>query len=258
MLDIGVSVSIRRGKMTQHFSTQRTRRHKVATIMNSLCGLCILCAFALIISAIDARVAAAEGKEVAAKVNGEPVLASEAEQEFRAAYGDRQFSAAQRQQLMKAALDQVIDRRLVMAYLAKNGQSASKEDVTLALAQFEKDLKAQNLTLAQHCEKVGLSPDDIRRSLAWKLSWKRYCEKYLTPANLEKYFDKSRRDFDGTQLRVAQILFKLPAAADDAAVSAAKDRAAKLRQEITSGKIPFSNAAKQNSEAPSKEAGGDI
>ena len=35
------------------------------------------------------------------------------------------------------------DRRLVMAYLAKNGQAASKEDVNLALAQFEKDLKAQ-------------------------------------------------------------------------------------------------------------------
>jgi peptidyl-prolyl cis-trans isomerase C len=195
---------------------------------------------------------------VLARVSGETVFQSEAEAEFRAAYGNRQFPDAERQQLMKAALEQVIDRRLVMAYLTKSSQAASKEDVALALAQFEKDLKAQNLTLAQHCEKVGLSPDEIRRSLAWKLSWKRYCEKYLTPANLEKYFDKNRRDFDGTQLRVAQILFKLPAGADDAAVSAAKDRAAKLRQEITSGKIPFSDAAKQNSEAPSKEAGGDI
>jgi len=209
------------------------------------------------VPAIAARAVAADGKDVAAKVNGEAVFAAEAVQEFRAAYGDRKFSDAERQQLMKAALDQVIDRRLVMAYLAKNGQAASKEDVSLALAQFEKDLKAQNLTLAQHCEKVGLTPEEIRRSLAWQLSWKRYCEKYLTPANLEKYFDKGRRDFDGTQLRVAQILFKLPADANDAAVSAAKDRAAKLRQEITSGKISFADAAKQNSEAPSKDAGGD-
>ena len=128
---------------------------------------------------------------------------------------------------MKAALEQVIDRRLVMAYLAKNGQAASKDDVDLALAQFEKELKAQNLTLAQHCEKVGLTIDDVRRSLAWKLSWKRYCEKYLTPVNLEKYFERYRREFDGSQLRVAQILFKLPTDADDAAVTAAKDRAAR-------------------------------
>ena len=156
--------------------TRRTQRHKEATKFGSLCGLCSLCAFALVVSAIDAREAAADGRDVAAKVNGDSVLASEAAAEFRAAYGNRQFSEAQRQQLMKAALDQVIDRRLVMAYLAKSGQAASKDDVNLALAQFEKDLKAQNLTLTQHCEKVGLTQEDIRRSLAWKLSWKAYCE----------------------------------------------------------------------------------
>src|SRR5206468_12442071 len=144
----------------------------------------------------------------------------------------------------KAALEQVIDRRLVMAHLMASGQAASKTDVDVELAQFEKSLKAQNLTLAQHCERVGLSPDDVRRALAWKLSWKRYCEKHLTPQNLEKYFQANRCDFDGTQLRVAQILFKLARDADDAAVAAAKERAAKLRGEITNGKPAFAEAAK--------------
>jgi peptidyl-prolyl cis-trans isomerase C len=197
-------------------------------------------------------------RSIAAHVNGEPILAAEAEAEFRLAYGDRTFSEADRQRLLRAALDQVIDRRLVLAYLSKNGQAASKADVDLALSQFEKELKAQNLTLAQHCEKVGLTIDDVRRSLAWKLSWKRYCEQYLTPQNLEKYFQRYRREFDGTQLRVAQILFKLPADADAAAVQGAKRRAAELKQEIASGKISFADAAKQHSQAPSREAGGDI
>ena len=49
------------------------------------------------------------------------------------------FSEAERQRLMRAALDQVIDRRLVLAYLAKTGQAASKADVDLALAQFERN-----------------------------------------------------------------------------------------------------------------------
>jgi len=200
----------------------------------------------------------AHSDDIAARVDNEAIPIVQVQSEFRAAYGDRQFSSAERQKLMRAALDQVIDRRLVMAYLAKNGQAASKEDVSLALAQFDKELKAQNLTLAQHCEKVGLTVDDVRRSLAWKLSWKRYCEKYLTPQNLEKYFERYRREFDGSQLRVAQILFKLPPDADDAAVAAAKDRAATLKQQITSGKTSFADAAKQHSEAPSKDAGGDI
>jgi parvulin-like peptidyl-prolyl isomerase len=196
--------------------------------------------------------------DVAARVNSEPVPAAEAAAEFRLAYGDREFAEADRRRLLRAALDQVIDRRLVLAYLAKNQQAASKADIDLALAQFEKELKAQNLTLAQHCEKVGLTVDDVRRSLAWKLSWKRYCDQYLTPQNLEKYFERYRREFDGSQLRVAQILFKLPTNAHETSAAAAKNRAAQLKQDIAGGKISFADAAKQNSEAPSRESGGDI
>jgi parvulin-like peptidyl-prolyl isomerase len=128
----------------------------------------------------------------------------------------------------------------------------------LELAKFEKELKAQNLTMAKHCERIGLTLDDVRRSLAWKVSWKRYCEQYFTPQSLEKYFERYRRDYDGSQLHVAQILLKVGADADEAAVSAAKERATKLRQEITAGKATFADAAKQNSNAPSAGIGGDI
>ncbi|HEY2410933.1 MAG TPA: peptidylprolyl isomerase [Pirellulaceae bacterium] len=199
-----------------------------------------------------------DASAVAARVNGEPIYAAQAETEFRDAFGDKQFSDEDKQRLQRAALDQVIDRQLVLAYLAKTGQAASKADIDLELAQFEKDLKSQNLSLAEHSKRVGLSLDDIRRALAWKISWKRYCEKHLTPQNLEKYFQQHRRDFDSTQLRVAQILFKLKPDADEATTTAATDRAAKLREEIVSGKISFAEAAKQNSQAPSKDGGGDI
>src|SRR5688572_10757249 len=87
----------------------------------------------------------------AASVNGEPIPAAEVEQELRRAYGERDLAAVERKQLERAALDQVIDRRLVLGYLTKAGLAASKQDVDLALAQFEKELKAQEVTLDQHC-----------------------------------------------------------------------------------------------------------
>jgi parvulin-like peptidyl-prolyl isomerase len=195
---------------------------------------------------------------VAARVNGEPVYAAEVEAEFRRAYGEQQIAGEQRERLMKAALAQVIDRRLVLAYLRRAGQAASSQDVEFALAQFEKELKAQNLMLQQHAEQVGLTLDDIRRSLEWKLSWQRYLDKQLTDANLEKYFDRYRREFDGTRLRVAQILLKLPPDANEAAIKAAVDRAAQFKQEITSGRVTFADAARQHSQAPSSSEGGDI
>lgn len=194
----------------------------------------------------------------AARINGEPVSAAEAETEFRLAFGEMKISEANKPRLMRAALDQVIDRRLVLAYLTKTGQAASKADVDVELAQFEKELKAQNLTLAEHSKRVGLSADDIRRALAWKISWKRYCAKYLTPQNLEKYFQQQRRDFDGTQVHVAQILFKLALDADAAATTAATERAAKLREEIGGDKEKFAAAARKHSESPSRDDGGDI
>jgi peptidyl-prolyl cis-trans isomerase C len=244
--------------MALNAKTQRTQRRREGTIGLWLCGLSVLCGFAFQREAVDAAEPATTQRAVVAKVNGQPIHEAEVELEFRRAYGEQQFDQSQQQRLMRAALVQVIDRRLVLDYLTKNGQAASKADVEAALAQFEKELKAQNLTLAQHCERVGLSPEDIRRSLSWKLSWKRYCDRYLTAENLEKYFERYRREFDGTQLRVAQILFQLAADAEEAATSAAKDRAGKVKQEIAGGTVEFAEAAKKHSQAPSSEAGGDI
>jgi parvulin-like peptidyl-prolyl isomerase len=195
---------------------------------------------------------------VAAKLNGEPILAAELEAQFRLTYGDRKFSPAERSQLLRAALDLAIDRRLVLASLAKAGQAASKEDVDSELTKLDKEFKSQGSSLVQHSERTGFTPSDIRRSVAWKLSWQRYCEKQLTPQNLEKYFDRNRRELDGTQLHIAQILFKLDADAGEHVIAAAKQRAADLRQQISSGKLTFAAAAREHSEAPSRESGGDI
>ena len=197
-------------------------------------------------------------RRAVATVDGQQIPASEVDNEFRLAFDEAKIAEVDKPRLLRAALDQVIDRRLVLAYLTKAGQAASKADVDLELAQFEKELKAQNLTLAEHSKKVGLSPDDIRRALTWKLSWKRYCEKHLTPQNLEKYFEQHRHDFDGTQVRIAQILFKLTANADETNVAAAIERAKKLREEIADDKDKFAGAARQQSDAPSRADGGDI
>jgi hypothetical protein len=179
--------------------------------------------------AVVAIAYAAASDQVVARVGGEAVTGPEVDRELRLAKADEPADEAVRAKLWRAALDQVIDRRLVLGYLTKIGEAASAKDIDLALAQFENELKAQNLTLDQHSQNVGMSKDEVRRALAWKVSWKRYCDKQLTPMNLEKYFERYRRDFDGTQLRVAQILFKVPADADGAAVAAAKDEAAKVR-----------------------------
>ena len=199
-----------------------------------------------------------QSRGIVARINGEPVYLDEAQREFERAYGKQQLDETQKLALLKRALEQVIDRRLVLAYLEQSGQAASGQDVDFALAQLEKDLKSQDLTLEQHLQQVKLTEEDLRRALAWKLSWNKYLARYLTDENLQKYFDKHRREFDGTQLRVAHILLKSAADADETQVAAAREQAAALRAEIAAGKLSFADAAAAHSQAPTAKAGGDI
>lgn len=193
-----------------------------------------------------------------AKIDSQPVSKAEVDLEFRRAYGERQFTDVQRAAAWRAALEQVIDRRLVLAYLERTKQAASSQDVDLAQAQLEKDLKAQDLTMDEHLQAVGLSLDDIRRALAWKLSWNEYLKRHVTDANLQKYFELHPREFDGAQLRVAHILLKLAADADEQAIAAAQAKAASIRQEIVAGQLSFADAAKAHSQSPTAKGGGDL
>lgn len=195
---------------------------------------------------------------VAGRIDGQVVSKAEVDLEFRRAFGRQQLSDEQRAAAWRAAREQVIDRRLVLAQLERSKQAASEQDVDFAVTQLENDLKAQDLTLAQHLAQVGLSLEEMRRALAWKLSWNKYLEKYLREENLQKYFARHQREFDGTQLRVAHILLKLPADADEVAVQAATEKAAAIRAEIASGKVTFAAAAAAHSQAPTAKEGGDI
>lgn len=193
-----------------------------------------------------------------ARIDGAAVSRGEVELEFRRAFGERELPEAQRKAAWRATVEQVIDRRLVLAYLERNKQAASGQDVDFAVAQLEKELAAQQLTLEQHLAQAKLSLDELRGALSWKLSWNKYLERYLSEANLQKYFDQHRREFDGTKLRVAHILWKLPADADEMTVKAALEKAAAIKAEIAAGKLTFAAAAGTHSQAPTAKAGGDI
>jgi parvulin-like peptidyl-prolyl isomerase len=233
---------------------QGAKRGRLAAIVMSI-SLSLLFLF-------PAAIAGAEPsggeRAIVARVDGQPVTASEVQLELRRALGDRRLEGAQRAELERAALTQVIDRRLVLRYLTRTGQAASDQDVEFALAKFEKDLAAREQTLDAHLEELRISPEEFRRTLAWQLSWQRYLDKQLTDENLEKYFQRHRREFDGTELRIAQILLKLPPDADAAATAAVRQRAAVIREQIANGKLPFMEAARQHSEAPSSKQGGDV
>jgi parvulin-like peptidyl-prolyl isomerase len=194
---------------------------------------------------------------VVATIDGEPVLAAEVERELASAYRGRKLTDDEKRELLPRVRDQVIDRKLVLRRLVRTGQAASQADVDLALSRLEKQLAERNLTLGDHCREIGLTVEDIGQTLLWQLTWQAYLDKQLTPQNLQRYFQEHRRDFDGTQLKVAHILIK-PAGEGAAAKATAIAQAEIIRAEIAATKDKFADAARKHSAGPSAADGGDI
>jgi parvulin-like peptidyl-prolyl isomerase len=214
--------------------------------------------FHLVLALLPVVVAAAQDADpavqVVATIDEQPVHAAEAIREFELAYGKAELTDEQKREHLERALAQVIDRRLALARLVKMGQAASQADVDQTFSRLEKQLAEQNIKPAEHYERIGLTPEQVRQNLLWTLSWQQYLVRQLTDENFQRYFERYRRDFDGTQLRVAHILLK--AAKEDGLT--ANGKAAAVRAEIVGGKLSFADAARLHSSGPSAAAGGDI
>jgi parvulin-like peptidyl-prolyl isomerase len=155
------------------------------------------------------------------------------------------------------ALGQLVDQLLVLQSLERDKLGASAEEIEAEFNQYKKSLLdkdglAANLRLQWHTE-----ASFRRYRIAWEKSWKRHLGRTITPEAKQAYFDKHRRELDGTELRVGHILFK-PA---DPAVPADFDeltrKARQVRQQIADGKVSFEDAVVAHSGGTKKD-GGDL
>lgn len=195
--------------------------------------------------------------QVVAKVGDFVIHDRDVAYEVRRAAGDQKLPPHLRTHMEAQALQQLVDRRIVLQSLERDGQAAGNQEVEQAMTRLAGQLQRQKKTMAQHLEQLGIEEATLRAQFAWQISWRRYLEKYFTDENLQKYFEKRRRDFDGTQLRVAHILWKVDAAKPETR-QAAMEQARKVRQEIIDGKLKFADAAAKYSAAPTAKQGGDL
>lgn len=195
---------------------------------------------------------------IAAKVGDEPVYVAEIDDLLARTRADRGGETDAPPELRAEALEQAIHRRLVAQLLAKQGYAVSNDDTDGLMDDLQRRLEAQNLSLDDFLQRHSFSPEILRRQLSWELMWGRYLENELTDAALEKYFEAHRRDYDGTELRVSHILFRVkdPMAKD--AVAEAERQAAQVRQQIAGGKLTFADAAAKYSFGPSRRHEGDL
>lgn len=194
---------------------------------------------------------------VLATVGGEPIHASELDALLESARRRQEVDASLLPELRRRLLEELIARRLVLAYAQRTGTGAGKEEIDEATGVLHAQLQHAGKTLDAHLAERGQTAADLRRQLAWSLTWRKYLEQYLTDGRLAAYFESHRRSFDGTEMEVSQILLR-PAEENAEARNQAVERALAIREQVLVGKMTFADAARQHSQAPSAQNGGRL
>lgn len=190
-------------------------------------------------------------QDVPARVNGEFVQRLEVERVLREAFRGRPLADEARPHAEAAALDQAINRRLVLSWLQSQKLAATDDEVRQAYAEFVKSLEFQQVELATYLEREKLTEESLRRGITWDIAWGRYLRQQLTVPAREEFFDAHRRRFDGTQVRVSHVLFGDETEDHEARIA----QAAQIKREIESGQLPFAAAVAQFSTGTKDNAG---
>lgn len=208
--------------------------------------------------AASARPEDAKERHVAATVDGVPVYREQVDRELAAVLKGRTVEPQSRQELLAKTLQQLIDRELILGWLKSEGQAASDQDIDLSIQRLKRELTQHGQNWDEYLRSRGIDDEELRRLKRWQLSWSRFLRTRVTDQNLPKYFDQHRREFDGTRLRVAHILWKVDSTVEKDSLEKRLAQARAVRDEIASGRLVFADAARKYSEAPSAAAGGEI
>lgn len=219
-------------------------------ILRSAVGLLLALSTALAVAQQEAA--------IAARVNGEPIPAGDVQRLVRETLKEREVEESERALLAKTALEQLISRRLILARLSREGAGAATDEVERAVQSLEKKAQQNKQSFDEWLQTNRFTRETLRQEVAWRIAWRRYLESQLTDPALENYFAKHRREFDGSEVHAAHILWKLPAERTAAAEKAAVDQAQRVREQIASGEMSFTDAARKHSLAASRDEGGDL
>jgi peptidyl-prolyl cis-trans isomerase C len=210
-----------------------------------------------------------KGRKVVARVNGQPIYedqlapdVAKGQKKFKK-YGVKRKSDSLVKRLQKKALDKVISQELIYQESRKINIPDIEEKISEKIQatrkrykseeHFEKSLKAKKLTNNDFKESV-------RKSI--------YVDEYLKKegvrnpevpeAEIKDFYEGSKDSFKREEsVRVSHILIKVNEEAKPEEKQQARERAEKIRQEISEGK-DFAEMAKKYSEDGNASKGGDL
>jgi peptidyl-prolyl cis-trans isomerase C len=165
-----------------------------------------------------------------------------------------------RQELYSAAIEKLINTKLLTMFLARQAIPISPEKIDEQIERLKQELKRDGQDLGTALVQNNISLDNIRKEYEGRVRWSEYMTKNATEAMLRRYASEHRDLFGGTQIRASHILIKVDPSAPAADKEAAKQKLAQIKKDIQNGTTTFAAAANKFSQddANSAGAGGDL
>lgn len=155
-------------------------------------------------------------------------------------------------------IEDLIDRTLLKAFLAEQKIKASDAIVDERVQRMEKLVNREGLDFAETLESLGYTRETFREAVEQPIVWNIHARRVITDKAIATYWKKYKERFDGTEVRAAQIVKRVPKDATAAQLETLKQQLAGLRAKILAREISFADAAKAESDSPSGKDGGDI
>lgn len=156
----------------------------------------------------------------------------------------------QRKEIDDAILQRVIDAHIVHRYLESFDKVVSESELTLQLETFEAELAKYEKSLEDHLAEKHQTVEEFKQDFSMQLSWKAYLREKLTDENLAIHYDRNRRKFDGSDVRVAHLFIAI-----DEDLEGSRTQANEIHSALQQGKIPWSEAVKNHSQGSKRNEG---
>jgi len=213
--------------------------------------------FATVCLAVLASAAAFQDlppETVIATVNGTPITEGDLEFVYLARGVRDELKPTVREQY----IEDLIDRRLLKGFLAAQNITASDAIVDERVQRMEKLVAREGLDFTQTLESLGYTRATFREAVEQPIVWNIHARRVITDTAIGTYWKQHRKRFDGTEVRAAQIVKRIPQDATAEQLAMLKQQLGDLRARIMAGDISFADAAKAESDSPSGKDGGDI
>jgi len=212
----------------------------------------------------------------AATVNGETIPEHAVQRAL-----DR-IPAARRSEERPKLVNYLIDNLLIDQSLRAAGWKVEAAEVDKSINDMKAELKKVNKDFDKMLAEMKVTEAELRHHIGADLRWFKYVSAQATDQALQELFNKNKDMFDGTAVKARHILISTPgkdAAGQSVAVTQLQQIKKAIEAEVAAGlaKLPsntdkltvektrgtllveaFSKAAREKSECPTKNQGGDV